>query len=117
MPGNTSFVISYILLVFESTTHEKNVHRMNHGASVVLLARQVDDFALGCVDDNIAQEIMTLIGERIQLPSKAKIPITFQGILSSFNGYDVLQTADYIQLSAESNLRQVFKSHAWEKPR
>ena len=59
---------------------------------------------------------MTLIGEHIQLPSQAKIPITFQGILSSFNGYDVLQTADYIQLSAESYLRWVFKSHAWETP-
>ena len=85
---------------------------MNHGASAVLLARRVDNFALGCVDDNIAQEIMT----RIQLPSEAKISITFQGILSSFNGYNVLQTADYIQLSAESYLRRVFKSHAWEKP-
>jgi hypothetical protein len=34
----------------------------------------------------------------------------------SFNSYDVIQTADYIQLSAESYLRRVFKSHAWETP-
>ena len=103
-------------LGFRNATHEKKVHRMNHGESIVLLARQVDDFALGCVDAKIAQEIIGLIGECVQLPSEAKIPITFQGILSSFNGYDVLQTADYIQLSAESYLRRVFKGHDWEKP-
>ena len=100
-------------LGFRNTTHEKNVHRMNHGASVVLLARQVDDFVFGCVEDSTAQGIMTLIGERIQLPSEAKIPITFQGVLTSFNGYDVIQTADYIQLSAELYLQRVFNSHAW----
>ena len=76
----------------------------------------MDDFTLGCVDDSAAQGIMTLIGERIQLPSEAKIPITFQGILTSFNSYDIIQTADYIQLSAKSCLRHVFKSHAWETP-
>ena len=89
---------------------------MNHGESIVLLACQVDDFALGYADTKIAQEIIRLIGERVQLPSEAKIPITFRGILSSFNGCDVYQTADYIQLSAELYLRCVFKGHDWEKP-
>jgi hypothetical protein len=59
---------------------------------------------------------MTLIRECIGLPSKTVIPITFQRVLTSFNGYDVIQTADYIKLSAESYLRRVFKSHAWETP-
>ena len=103
-------------LGFRNATHEKNVHCMNHGESIVLLARQVDDFALGCADAKIAQEIIHLIGERVQLPSEAKIPIMFQGILSSFNGYDVHQTADYIELSVESYLRRVFKGHDWETP-
>ena len=89
MLGNASFVISLCSLGFCNTTHEKNVHRMNHGTSVVLLAGQVDDFALGCVDDSTARGIMTLISERIQLPSEAKIPIMFQGVLTSFNGYGV----------------------------
>jgi hypothetical protein len=39
-------------LGFRNTTHEKTIHCMNHGTSVVLLAQQVDDFALGCIDDN-----------------------------------------------------------------
>ena len=81
-----------------------------------LLARQVDDFALGCANAKIAQDIIHLIGERVQLPSETKIPIMFQGIISSFNGYDVYQTADYIKLSAESYLRRVFKGHDWEIP-
>jgi hypothetical protein len=89
---------------------------MTHETSVVSLARQVDDFALGCVDDDTAQGIMTLIEERIRLPSETVIPITFQGILSSFNGHDVVQTADHIKLSAESYLCRVFKSHVWETP-
>jgi hypothetical protein len=103
-------------LGFCNTTHEKNTHWMNHETSIVVLARQLDDFTLGCVDDNTAQGIMTLIGERIQLLSEVKIPITFQGVLTLYNGYDVVQTADYIQLSAESYLQRVFKSHTWENP-
>jgi hypothetical protein len=54
-------------LGFRNSTHEKNTHCMNHGTSVVLLACQVDDFALGCVDDSTARAVMTLIGEHIQL--------------------------------------------------
>jgi hypothetical protein len=64
---------------------------MTHETSIVLLARQVDDFALGCIDDETARGVMTLIGKCIWLPSKTVIPITFQDVLTSFNGYDVLQ--------------------------
>ena len=50
-------------LGFGNSAHEKNTQRMNHGTSVVLLARQVDDFALGCVDDSTTRGVMPLIGE------------------------------------------------------
>jgi hypothetical protein len=89
---------------------------MTHETSIILLAHQVDDFALGCVDVDTAHRIMTVIGECIWLPCETVIPITFQGLLTSHNGYDVLQTADYIKISVKSYLRRVFKIHAWETP-
>jgi hypothetical protein len=55
-------------LGFHNTTHEKNIHQMTHEPSIILLARQVDDFALGCVDDETTRRITTLLGERIRLP-------------------------------------------------
>ena len=61
-------------------------------------------------------KLITAIGDKLKLPSEAKIPIEFQGILSSFNGYDILQTAEYTRLSAESYLRRVLKGHGWETP-
>jgi hypothetical protein len=42
----------------------------------------VDDFALACIDNDTAHGIMTLIVERIHLPSKAVIPIACQGLIT-----------------------------------
>jgi hypothetical protein len=68
-------------LSFRGTTHEKNIHQMPQEKSIVLLARQVDDIALGYVGDETACGIMTLIDKCIQLPSETVIPITFQGLI------------------------------------
>ena len=64
----------------------------------------------------MAKKIVKAIGERLQLPSEVELPIEFQGVLTSFNGYDILQTADYTKLSAESYLCCVLKGHGWETP-
>jgi len=36
--------------------------------------------------------------------------------VDSFGGYDVLQTRDYIKLSAESYIRRLLKAHGWDNP-
>jgi hypothetical protein len=50
---------------------------MKHNGSIVLVACQVDDFALANIDEDQACSIVALIGERIRLPSKDVIPINF----------------------------------------
>ena len=89
---------------------------MTYKDSTVLLAGQVDNFALACIDNDTACGITTHIGKHIHLPSDAVIPIAFQGIITSYNRCDVLQTTDYIKISSESYLQRVLKSHAWEMP-
>ena len=103
-------------LGFTTTTHDKNILRLDHEGTIVLLARQVDDLALACKTEAIARAVLQKIGERIKLPKETAIPVTFEGVMSSFNGYDVLQTRDYNKLSAESYLTRVLKSHGWDTP-
>jgi hypothetical protein len=71
------------LIGFRSTTHKKNVHQMSCKDSIVLLAQQVDDFTLACIDDNTSRGPMALIDKHIRLPSEAVIPVEFQGIITS----------------------------------
>jgi hypothetical protein len=101
---------------FHNATHKKNIHQMPCDGSVILVARQVNDFALACVDDDTACSVIAKIGKHIRLPSESVAPIDFQGVLTTHNGHDVSQTSECIHLSPKPCLWHVLKNHAWEKP-
>jgi len=82
----------------------------------VLLARQVDDFALGCHQESTAKGVYAEIGTKLTLHNEAESPFEYLGLVDSFDGYDVLQTRDYIKLSAESHIRRLLKAHGWDNP-
>ena len=80
---------------FIATTHEPCVYRLPDkvmGEEVFLL-RQVDDFALGCDSNDVAEKIWKLID------SKMSAPLKQEGLLSRFHGIDVDQTNEYIKNS------------------
>eukprot|EP00804_Cyclotella_cryptica_P010142 CCRYP_018497-RA/>CCRYP_018497-RA protein AED:0.41 eAED:0.40 QI:0/0/0/1/0/0/5/0/765 len=58
----------------------------------------VDDFAIACKEERIA----TIIYDAIDL--ELQIPIKRQGLLTLFNGLDVLQSRWYIKISVETYL-------------
>ena len=101
---------------FTSTTHEKNIYSMDYHGQKVLMVRQVDDFAIGCRDAATAQAIYNMIGAKLQLPGETSAPFEYQGLVTSYNGYDVEQTSSYIKLSAENYITRLLAAHHWEKP-
>jgi len=101
---------------FTNTTHKKNIYTGKFCDEKVLLVRQVDDFALGCHQESTAKSVYAKIGTKLALHNEAEAPFEYLGLLDSFDGYDVLQTRDYIKLSAESYIRRLLKAHGWDNP-
>jgi len=101
---------------FKNTTHKKNIYTGTFCGEKVLLVCQVDDFALGCCQESTAKSVYAEIGAKLTLHNEADAPFEYLGLVDSFDGYDVLQTRDYIKLSAESYIRRLLKAHGWENP-
>jgi len=96
--------------------HEKNIYTGRFCGEKVLLVRQVDDFALGCRQESAAKSVYADIGAKLTLHNEAEAPFEYRGLVDSFDGYNVLQTRDYIKLSAESYIRRLLKAHGWDNP-
>jgi len=105
--------ISSILkdLGFKSTTHETTWVN-----SEALLVCQADDFALGCHQESMAKSVYSNIGAKLTLHNEAEAPFEYLGLVDSFDGCNVLQTRDYIKLSAESYIQCLLKAHGWDNP-
>ena len=71
---------------FKSTTHDRSIYSATIDGHRVLLLRQVDDFALACPSEDLAQRIYGRIGKRLQLPSETEPPFKYLGVLDDFNG-------------------------------
>jgi hypothetical protein len=50
------------------------------------------------------------------MPNEASPPFKYLGLLQDYNGVDVNQTADYIELSAAGYVDRVLQSHGWDTP-
>jgi hypothetical protein len=101
---------------FTNTTHETNIYQGTYAGEKVILLRQVDDFLIATSDPSIADRIYTRIGELLQQPEEKDIPFVNEGIATEFNGVDVLQTRDYIQVSSTSYIHRLLKTHGWDTP-
>jgi hypothetical protein len=102
-------------LNFKSTTHDKTIYKSNYGGETIYLLRQVDDFALACSDEDIAKSVYKMIGSKLKLPGEDKDPFTYLGEITDFNGIDINQTKDYIELSCSNYIDRIMTSHGWTK--
>ena len=100
---------------FHTTTHDRCIYRrVLKNGSVQLLLRQVDDFLLACESKEIAENIFQDIGNAIRFPSEERdgiTPFEFLGVVKDYNGVDIKQTKDYIEMSCANYLRRLLKSH------
>jgi len=79
---------------FCSTMHEHNLYRGEIDGQLVLVSRQVDDFAIVSKDPKIADLLIGKINAQVTTQNK--------GLGTCYNGIDLNQTRDYIKVSCES---------------
>ena len=77
----------------------------------------MDDFALACTNQLIADKIFDIIGRKLQLPKEDKPPFAKLGLINDFNGIDVSQTSTYIQISCATYIERLMQTHGWTEDR
>ena len=91
-------------------THEKCLYfteNYNNTGKRVIFLRQVDDFAIACEDRATAKQVIQDIN------SKMTIDVKDLGVVSCFNGVDVLQTQEYIKLHNTTYINKIIQQHSW----
>ena len=80
------------------------------------MLRQVDDFLISCKQEDIAKRIFDYIGKKLQLSGKKVPPFKYLGIAKDYNGVDITQTKQYIEISCPGYIDCVTCAHSWDKP-
>ena len=92
---------------FTSTTHERSLYKGTFDGNKMLISRQVDDLAIGCLHVESIRKLIAIICK------EDKIDLRDEGTLVSFNGVDVKQTRDYIQITCESYIDKFLEHYGW----
>jgi hypothetical protein len=92
---------------FVPTTHERSIYTGFFDGFRMLISRQVDDLAIGCINADSIRKLVAIIC------SEDKIDLRDEGILESFNGIDVKQTQQYIQITCESYIDKFLTHYGW----
>ena len=71
----------------------------------VLLKRQVDDFEVATQSPKIAAMVFDEIDDYLTFPFKR------MGLVTLFNGIDVMQMQDYTKISVETYLERICEKH------
>ena len=58
-----------------------------------------------------------MIGSRLRLLNETEDPFTYLGLITDFNGIDVEQSKDYIQISCGNYIDRIYTSHKWNDDR
>ena len=93
---------------FRTTTHDHCIHHTIFEGVKVLLLHQTDDFAILCPNEDTAKKIYDTIGQKLQLP------LEYFGLIKDFNGIDVDQTQEYIQINCSDYIDRVLTSRNWQ---
>jgi hypothetical protein len=92
---------------FVPTVHAPCLYRATVEGEHVLFLRQVDDFAIATNHESLYVSICN------DLDSQLLVPMKRQGLLSHYNGIDIIQTRDYVTLHVGSYLRKIIANHGW----
>ena len=71
---------------------------------MILVLRQVDDFLIGCDNEDIARKLTDKIGKKIQFKpeeEKETLPITYLGLVEDYNGVVIEKTSRKIKMTAK----------------
>ena len=104
-------------LRFETTTKDCYIYIKKIEGHTLLLLRQVDDFCYACNDEQDTKNIYNLIGTKIQSKSereKGDIPLQCLCLVQDYNGTDLIQTKNYIDMNCSNYIVRFLKSHGWD---
>lgn len=79
-------------LGFHTTKYDRCIYRRVWDGETQLLLCQVNDFLLGCENEQLEINLFNKIGKTIQFPTKVEqgiIPFEFIGIVKDYNGVDI----------------------------
>ena len=74
----------------------------------------VDDVACACKNEETTKMIYDIIGKAMQVPKRDKLPFTYLGLIEDFNGVNIEQENNHMQISCENYIDQLCISHRWK---
>jgi hypothetical protein len=95
-------------LGFKPTVHEPCLYDGIIDGERCIFKRQVDDFALATVLPEIAHKFFDLFDNELTMPMKR------MGLITLFNGVDILQSRYYIKMSCETYSEKMSTKHLSE---
>ena len=103
-------------LGFIPAAHEPCLYKGNIGGKEVLVARMVDDYAIGSADTTAGDIICAAIDKRAATEHLGVGETTPNGAFARFNGVDVYQTRDYIKVAPTTYIERLLITHGWDVP-
>lgn len=91
-------------------THGPNLYytdNCNNTVNKVIFLHQVDDFAIACQDNILAQQVIK------DIDSKMSIKIKELGRIERYNGVDVQKTQQYIKIYNKTYINKLESNHSW----
>jgi hypothetical protein len=95
-------------LGFQATTHETCLCHKRINGDLVLVLRQVDDFAIASTNPQHCKDTTQAIESRMQNP------LNNLGVIKGFNGIDILQARDFVKISCETHVDKIVSHHGWQ---
>ena len=94
------------------------MHTATFDGEQACLLQQADNFfALACTNKALAGKVHDITGEKLQLPNEEKPPFSKMGLTSDFNGIDVSQTKNHVELSCATHIDLLVTSQGWKEDR
>jgi hypothetical protein len=95
-------------LGFKPTVHEPCLYDGIIDGERCIFKRQVDDIALATTLPEIAHKFFDLFNDKLTMPMKR------MGVITLFNGVDILQSRYYIKMSCETYIEKMSTKHLSE---
>jgi hypothetical protein len=95
-------------LGFKPTVHEPCLYEGTINGERCVFKRQVDDFALATALPEIAHKFFDLFDDELTMPMKR------MGLITLFNGVDILQSRYYIKMSCKTYIEKMSTKHLLE---
>jgi hypothetical protein len=104
-------VEAYLLkdIRFTSAVHEPCLYVGVFAEHPVMVGHQVDDFKIAAEAEETSRALITYLNTKITIEAE-------EGIMSHYNGIDIVQARDYIKIHMETYIDKLLSNHGWEAP-